>query len=972
MSTVTEKKKEIISFLLVLGLGVLLRLYRITEQSIWFDEWLHFSSLSSMDLRTFLDNFRFYIPEHAAAPFYYVALYGTSRLTGFAPTVLRMFPLITGVGSIGLIYLLGKQIHNTRTGLFAALLLALSPQHIWYSQEIRPYALFLFLSLASVYLLVLYCATRRYLFFALQCLVNLLLIFTHAFAFMILLPQVIYVYYRQGARKALLWSMVHGVYVALLFFSIMNMPHISVASDHILPAPGLMFTLMSATSKDIVSCHADLMPVWNDEALTPPTPWLQQILTVRPAFDFVTRWFIFGMVCFFSVVVLLRHCHCLLCAAKRKFMTLISREPSFPGDEPAVRTFESRAVWTVWGVDGTVSLLLVLLVFLPACTMAFCQGLFGKPFTGPSYDVYNMLGVYLIMGVISSALNLRILRFTAITVILLYGYQNIIFLPYSTRPEWRLAAGYIRDNAGPDDLILDEWMLGPVSRRHPYLLGIDLPVSLAASYADACHQAVKHLQDKNTQTYEESLGSVSVWLLTEPPYVRLGMPSRIHPLEVLSGGLSEHGLRCDIHEFPGGSNIAVVRIQQAPGQLPRFPTPNSTPFHSVDYNEILDCLEIEPESDEQHQHFLDALQQAVGIWPPIYSHSYITQVLTLIINDNWELAQALSRNIILNAPSYGMAYYSRGMALAAMGEDARSLSYFQHAYAHYPAMRRASKPFTDALCRDRDFDAAFEALKGLEAFPCSLFSVAAAHVLKHRQSQIKTDTGGGVESCGSDSNSLFTEAEMFSTARIPDPPKTKLEMQLMDESRFAQSPPVWIDTLVEVQQSRSGLFGMIPIHKHLARAVIEFRYRLSGDARSAVERYKRLAGEYPFEMKLYERGAELLALTDDWELYVPYWMDSAQSNPELKPWAARNLADAAVTWLSKNDPKAALYACEAAFFLDPENPVHAFRLGQIYEITGMTGRAISVYRSLLRNIHDIPNLEERIRALEKENDISLE
>jgi mannosyltransferase len=65
---------------------------------------------------------------------------------------LRLVSVISGIISIPLIYLLGKRLFNKKIGLISALLLAISPFHLYYSQELRPYSLFLFFSLQFFYL----------------------------------------------------------------------------------------------------------------------------------------------------------------------------------------------------------------------------------------------------------------------------------------------------------------------------------------------------------------------------------------------------------------------------------------------------------------------------------------------------------------------------------------------------------------------------------------------------------------------------------------------------------------------------------------------------------------------------------------------------------------------------------------------------------------------------------------------------
>src|SRR5690606_7582544 len=52
-----------------------------------------------------------------------------------------------GIGCVGMMFVVGRLMCGVRIGLIAALLMAVSPYHVYYSQEHRYYALLLFLSL---------------------------------------------------------------------------------------------------------------------------------------------------------------------------------------------------------------------------------------------------------------------------------------------------------------------------------------------------------------------------------------------------------------------------------------------------------------------------------------------------------------------------------------------------------------------------------------------------------------------------------------------------------------------------------------------------------------------------------------------------------------------------------------------------------------------------------------------------------
>lgn len=73
-------------------------------------------------------------------PFYFLLVRIWSTI-GESEFVLRYFSTILSVLSIALIFSVGRLLAGPRVGFVAALLLSISPFHIWYSQEARMYTL---------------------------------------------------------------------------------------------------------------------------------------------------------------------------------------------------------------------------------------------------------------------------------------------------------------------------------------------------------------------------------------------------------------------------------------------------------------------------------------------------------------------------------------------------------------------------------------------------------------------------------------------------------------------------------------------------------------------------------------------------------------------------------------------------------------------------------------------------------------
>ena len=116
-------------------LGGALRLWRFDALSLWLDEGftVRFSRLPWVEVLGFQGQ---YDPH---PPLYYALV----KLVAVGVPDLhagRMLSVVTGTATIAVFYLLVARLMRPAAGLVAALLLALSPLHVWYSQEARQYA----------------------------------------------------------------------------------------------------------------------------------------------------------------------------------------------------------------------------------------------------------------------------------------------------------------------------------------------------------------------------------------------------------------------------------------------------------------------------------------------------------------------------------------------------------------------------------------------------------------------------------------------------------------------------------------------------------------------------------------------------------------------------------------------------------------------------------------------------------------
>lgn len=124
---------------LILGLAAFLRVNNLARQSLWADE----GNSVALAGRSFGE-----IAQAAALdihpPLYYWLLSLWTRVFGTSEVAVRSLSVVLGVATVWLVFLLGRRLFGRVAGLVAAFLLAISPLHVYYSQEARMYALLAF------------------------------------------------------------------------------------------------------------------------------------------------------------------------------------------------------------------------------------------------------------------------------------------------------------------------------------------------------------------------------------------------------------------------------------------------------------------------------------------------------------------------------------------------------------------------------------------------------------------------------------------------------------------------------------------------------------------------------------------------------------------------------------------------------------------------------------------------------------
>jgi hypothetical protein len=131
--------------------GTLLRTYRLGYQSLWNDEVVTWISAQGSPWRISTQR----VENSNIPPLYYLVAGASLPLRGLlgVEAALRTPSVLVGVLSLPLLFVVVRAWLDDRVALLAAAAMTVSPFHVWYSQEARPYALLLFLSLIALYCL---------------------------------------------------------------------------------------------------------------------------------------------------------------------------------------------------------------------------------------------------------------------------------------------------------------------------------------------------------------------------------------------------------------------------------------------------------------------------------------------------------------------------------------------------------------------------------------------------------------------------------------------------------------------------------------------------------------------------------------------------------------------------------------------------------------------------------------------------
>lgn len=206
------KNKVLLTLILIILIGSILRFNDLGEENYWTDEAFSVHHANQNNFNTIA----FYTSKTEVAPFgFYMVMHYWIKLFGNSQFNTRLFSAIFGILSILMFYLLVNKVSNKKVAIISALIMSVSLSQVLYSQEVRLYSLFTFLTLTLSYIFAIiyksknvnYLTGSSYVILLLACLyINYLAIFLVFLYTFILLFQNLFT-----KKLVIKWIVMHGI-----------------------------------------------------------------------------------------------------------------------------------------------------------------------------------------------------------------------------------------------------------------------------------------------------------------------------------------------------------------------------------------------------------------------------------------------------------------------------------------------------------------------------------------------------------------------------------------------------------------------------------------------------------------------------------------------------------------------------------------------------------------------------------------
>ncbi len=198
--------------IMIIGLSILLRMYKINTKDIWLDE-ANTVLIAENNPSGIVSSLK----HDAHPPLYYFILHFWMKLFGQTETALRSLSASFGVLLVISLFFIGRKLFTTRTAIYVALFSAIAPIQVMYSQQVRMYTLLPLTSVLSMYFLLRFIQEGKnsqicwYIVSTVACL------YTHHYGILLLPSQAIIIFFFTRQYKRLMLALLILGYILLRY-----------------------------------------------------------------------------------------------------------------------------------------------------------------------------------------------------------------------------------------------------------------------------------------------------------------------------------------------------------------------------------------------------------------------------------------------------------------------------------------------------------------------------------------------------------------------------------------------------------------------------------------------------------------------------------------------------------------------------------------------------------------------------------
>ncbi|HCM97309.1 MAG: hypothetical protein A2X25_09195 [Chloroflexi bacterium GWB2_49_20] len=216
LSIATLLKRNSFPVLLLFGLAI--RLPGISSRPIWYDEAFSIlfsgKGLGAMIYGTLTSTGAGAADIHPLG--YYTLLWIWMQVFGTSLIAVRILSIIAGVATVGLAYLLARELFNEKLAVLTGVFVALAPFQVHYSQEIRMYSFLAFWLMLATYAFVRAAKKRGIKWWLIFAISSALAQYTHNLAAFYLMPLALTPLFRKD-WKSLIAVTLSGLGALLLY-----------------------------------------------------------------------------------------------------------------------------------------------------------------------------------------------------------------------------------------------------------------------------------------------------------------------------------------------------------------------------------------------------------------------------------------------------------------------------------------------------------------------------------------------------------------------------------------------------------------------------------------------------------------------------------------------------------------------------------------------------------------------------------